>query len=89
MSPLLGLLVIVVSALAAVVLIVWLERTTGVVGLANVVTAVAMLGAAGYGFATGTRLLPTVFVIQAILFLANARSRRTSARSPGVGAAEA
>lgn len=88
MTPLMGLLVIVIAGLAIFALALWVERATQIAGLAFIFTAVGLLGAAALGAANGRRLLPIVFVLQAIGFLVQARWRRTKARAERAAATE-
>jgi CHASE2 domain-containing sensor protein len=89
MNPLLGLLLIFLAAGAFVAFAIWLERRLRQAGLASLLGAVAMLAGSALGFVSGQRLLPSLFVLQAIGFLFSAHWRRSEARTTRTGAAEA
>ena len=89
MNPLLGILLILLAAGAFVALAFWLERKLRQPGLGFLLGAVALLGGSVLGFVNGQRLLPSLFVLQAIGFLYSARWRRSEARTTRVGAVEA
>lgn len=87
MTPGLGLLLIVVGAVAGLLLVFGLERWLRQPGLANLFVAVGLVVAAGLGLNDGQRLLPILFLLQAPGFLYFAWLRRT--RATGAAAADA
>ena len=89
MNPLLSLLLILLAAGAFVALAYWLERRLRRPGLGSLLGAVALLVGSALGFVAGQRLLPSLFVLQAIGFLYSARWRRAEARTARTGAVEA
>lgn len=86
MSPLLGLLFILVAATASVALLFWLERKLRQPGLAFLLFAIALLAASAFGFRAGQRLIPALFCFQAVGFVFSARWRRHQARAASLGA---
>jgi CHASE2 domain-containing sensor protein len=89
MHPLLGLLLILLAAGAFVAFAYWLERRLRQPGLGVLLGAAAMLAGSALGFVAGQRLLPSLFILQALGFLYSARWRRSEARKASTGAAEA
>lgn len=81
MSPLVGLLVIVLSAFAVVGLCFWLERRLRLPGLAFLLAAVSCAIGGVLGLMNGQRLLPILFLLQIPGFLYSAHARRTAARA--------
>lgn len=83
MNALLGLAVMVVVAFSAVGLTWWLERRTQRPGLTVLIGGCVMLAAAVYLLANGFRLLPLIFVAQAVCFLYLAHwKHRTASAAP-------
>ena len=78
---LLKLLGIILAALAFAGLVYLLERWLKRPGLAMLLIGVALLAAGTLGLLRGERLLPTLFVLQGIGFLFQARWRRTLTRT--------
>jgi len=88
-TPLIGLLIIVVAAVAIIGLFVGLERWLRQPGLAFLLAAVAMVLGASLGLSDGKRLLPVLFLLQVPGFVYFAHLRRTAARTGSSGAGEA
>jgi hypothetical protein len=86
-TPGLGLLLIMLGALAGLLFVFGLERWLRQPGLANLLVAVGLVGAAVLGLSDGRRLLPILFLLQAPGFLYFAWLRRT--RATGASAADA
>ncbi len=86
MSPLVGLLVVVIGALAAIGLFFALERWLRRPGLAFLLIGCSTVLAAGLGIADGKRLLPVLFLLQTAGFFFMAHWRWTAARSDSAGA---
>lgn len=85
MSPLVGLLVILLSAVAAVGLFFWLERRLRLPGLAFLAAALSCIIGGVLGLMNGQRLLPILFLLQVPGFLYSAHARRTAARATQAG----
>lgn len=86
MSPLVGLLVIMLSAFAAVGLVFWLERRLRQPGLAFLLVALGTTIGGVLGLVNGQRLVPILLLLQAPGFLYSAHARRTAARAAGAPA---
>jgi hypothetical protein len=89
MNPLVGLLLIVLAAIAIIALFFGLERWLRQPGLAFLLTAITFVIVAGVGISDGKRLLPVLFLLQVPGFVYFAHLRRTVARTGSAGAPEA
>jgi len=89
MTPLVGLLVIVLAAAAIIGLFAGLERWLRRPGLTFILAAISLLVVAGVLIADGKRLLPILFVLQVPGFLYTAHLRRTEARTGSAATPEA
>lgn len=69
MTPGLGLLLIMLGALAGIFFVFALERWLRQPGLANLLVAVGLVVAAVLGLSDGRRLVPSLFLLQAPGFL--------------------
>ncbi len=88
MNPSVALLFIVLGALATLGLFFGLERWARKPGLAFLFVGCTTVLAAGLGIATEKRLLPILFLLQAVGFFYLARWRWTGRRSASQGAPE-
>jgi hypothetical protein len=89
MTPLVGLLVIVLAAAAIIGLFAGLERWLRRPGLAFILTAISGVIIAGVGIADGKRLIPVLFLVQVPGFVYFAHLRRTEARTESAATPEA
>jgi hypothetical protein len=80
MNGLMGLALIVMAGFGLFCLIWWIERSTRRPGLAAFIGGfVALIGAAA-SLSVGHRLLPLIFVLQAVMFFDSAFEKRSMAR---------
>jgi hypothetical protein len=84
MHELTALALIILGAFAFFAFLWWLEGRLRRPGLTFLVTGILGLIGAGAGLVQGIRLLPILFVVQAVAFLYLARWRRQSAHTTGV-----
>lgn len=88
MSPMMGLLGIVLAAFAFCALVWWLERVTRRPGLGFACAGATGLVGAVIGFVDGNRLLPAAFLVEAIGLLYIAFLQQKGALTARTGAAE-
>lgn len=80
MNELITLGLIVLAGFGVFILAWWAERSTRRPGLAAFIAGFLALIGAAIGIAAGRRLLPALFVIQAIGFFYHARWKRSASR---------
>lgn len=83
-----SLALLVLGAGALVVLVLWIQRRTGHVGLLQIVAGIPLLLIGGWRLRSGADLLGVIFVLQGIGFLYHyrwlrARTRVDGATGPG------